>query len=94
MEELSSESEKRGEPFSKDEVKQKASSMPSGSLRTVLKYSDWKDVLLMALGSIGSVADGSAMSLIMIILSYLMNSYGGSSVTIEDINKVGSQTHY
>jgi ATP-binding cassette subfamily B (MDR/TAP) protein 1 len=60
----------------------------------VLKYSDWKDVLLMALGSIGSVADGSAMSLIMIILSDLMNSYGGSSVTIEDINKVGSQTHY
>ncbi|KAH8481522.1 hypothetical protein H0E87_029116 [Populus deltoides] len=94
MEELSSELEKRGEPFSKDEVKQKASSMPSGSLRTVLKHSDWKDVLLMALGSIGSVADGSSMSLIMIILSDLMNSYGGSSVTIEDINKFALSLTY
>ncbi|KAJ0090713.1 hypothetical protein Patl1_14137 [Pistacia atlantica] len=43
-----------------------------GSLRMVLKDSDWKDMFLMVLGSIGSVADGSAMALIMLITEIVL----------------------
>ncbi|CAK7345688.1 unnamed protein product [Dovyalis caffra] len=63
------------------------SDVPSGSLLTVLKQSDWMDMLLMAFGSMGSVADGSSVAIIMIILSDLMNRYSGTSVTSKDINK-------
>ena len=75
---------------SRDEAKKKTSDASSGSLVTVLKQSDWMDMLLMAFGSMGSAADGSSMAIIMIILSDLMNKYSGTSVTIEDINKVCS----
>ncbi|CAK7345682.1 unnamed protein product [Dovyalis caffra] len=94
MAELSSESKKDGQILSKCEVNQKSSRTRSGSLLTVLKQSDWKDVLLMALGSMGSVADGSTMALIMIILSDLMNSYGSGSVSIEDVNKYALSLTY
>eukprot|EP00258_Populus_trichocarpa_P042678 XP_024458697.1 ABC transporter B family member 15 [Populus trichocarpa] len=73
--------------LSRDEAKRKTSDASSGSLQTVLKQSDWMDMLLMALGSMGSVADGSSMAIIMIILCDLMNKYSGTSVTIEEINK-------
>ncbi|KAJ6742037.1 ATP-BINDING CASSETTE SUB-FAMILY B [Salix viminalis] len=73
--------------LSRDEAKKKTSEASSGSLWTVLKQSDWMDMLLMAFGSMGSAADGSSMAIIMIILSDLMNKYSGTSVTIEDINK-------
>lgn len=46
-------------------------------------------MLLMILGSIGSLADGSAMALMMLIASSLMNSYGDASFTLKDVNKVG-----
>lgn len=47
-----------------DDGKNKSREHNSGSLRTVLQHSDWKDAVLMAIGSIGSVADGSAMAFI------------------------------
>jgi ATP-binding cassette subfamily B (MDR/TAP) protein 1 len=59
----------------------------------VLNQSDWKDMLLMILGSIGSLADGSAMALMMLIVSSLMNSYGDASFTLQDVNKVGLKLH-
>lgn len=76
--------------LSRDEAKRRTSDASSGSLQTVLKQSDWMDMLLMALGSMGSVADGSSMAIIMLILCDVMNKYSGSSVTIEEINKVCS----
>ncbi|KAK3221254.1 hypothetical protein Dsin_008279 [Dipteronia sinensis] len=65
-----------------------------GSLRLVLKDSDWKDVLLMVMGSIGSVADGSAMALIMLCLGSLMNGYASSALTPHDINKYAMSLLY
>ncbi|KAG6769390.1 hypothetical protein POTOM_025021 [Populus tomentosa] len=67
--------------------KSSSSAAPSGSLKTVLNQSDWKDMLLMILESIGSLADGSAMALMMLIASSLMNSYGDASFTLKDVNK-------
>lgn len=87
---MSPETEKKDEEqSSKLEGKEKSTAPSSGSLQTVLRQSDWKHMLLIGLGSMGSVADGSAMALIMIILSSLMNGYAGASLTLEDINKVG-----
>jgi len=81
----------RNKPDGKE--KSSISAAPSGSLKTVLNQSDWKDMLLMILGSIGSLADGSAMALIMLIVSSLMNSYGDASFTLQDVNKVGLKLH-
>ncbi|GMP33970.1 hypothetical protein CsSME_00007054 [Camellia sinensis var. sinensis] len=58
-----------------------------GSLRTVLKHSDGLDMLLMALGTIGCVADGACMSAIMLVLANLMNGYAAAtSLTPKVIN--------
>ncbi|KAG6740062.1 hypothetical protein POTOM_057696 [Populus tomentosa] len=84
---LKVESKKREELSSRDEAKKKTCDSPSGPLQTVLKQSDWMDMLLMALGIMGSVVDGSSIAIIMIILSDLMNRYGVSSVAIEAINE-------
>ncbi|KAF9662955.1 hypothetical protein SADUNF_Sadunf18G0108000 [Salix dunnii] len=84
---LKVESKKKQELSSRDASKKKTSDSPSGSLQTVLKQSDWMDMLLMALGIVGSVVDGSSIAIIMIILSDLMNRYSVTSVTIEAINK-------
>ena len=65
------------------------SATPSGSLRTILKYSDWKDMVLMTLGTFGCVADGLCMSAIMLVLSKLMNDYALTSLSLADIDKVG-----
>ncbi|KAJ6913020.1 ABC transporter B family member 15 [Populus alba x Populus x berolinensis] len=75
----------RNKPDGKE--KSSSSAAPLGSLKTVLNQSDWKDMLLMILGSIGSLADGSAMALTMLIVSSLMNCYGDASFTLKDVNK-------
>lgn len=60
-----------------------------GSLRMVLKHSDRIDMFLMALGTIGCVADGLTMTAIMLVLSRLMNGYAAAaSLTLVDVNKV------
>ncbi|KAF5957361.1 hypothetical protein HYC85_004586 [Camellia sinensis] len=55
--------------------------------RGVLKHSDGLDMLLMALGTIGCVADGACMSAIMLVLANLMNGYAAAtSLTPKVIN--------
>ncbi|PIA30333.1 hypothetical protein AQUCO_05600042v1, partial [Aquilegia coerulea] len=52
-------------------------------------YSDIKDTCLMALGTIGCIADGSSYPLVSLVLSNIMNTFGASStLTLSDINKV------
>lgn len=65
-------------------------SPPQGSLWLIMKQADALDILLMALGLLGCVADGMAWSANLLILRNIMNSYGGSTLefTREDINKV------
>ncbi|KAL3537332.1 hypothetical protein ACH5RR_000698 [Cinchona calisaya] len=65
-----------------------------GSLRLVLKHADLLDILLMALGTIGCVADGSSVSANMLVLSSLMNSYSRSAITPHDINKYALDLFY
>ena len=62
---------------------------PSGSLRSILRYSDWKDMVLMTLGTFGCVADGLTMSAMMLVISKLMNAYAVTSLSLADIDKVG-----
>lgn len=78
------------EDVSKKHEKEKQEKIgPTGSLKTVFKDADGTDMLLMVMGTIGSIGDGSALALIMLCLSRLMNGYGSSALTIHDINKVG-----
>ncbi|RVW27851.1 putative multidrug resistance protein [Vitis vinifera] len=60
---------------------------PSGSLRSILRYSDWKDMVLMTLGTFGCVADGLTMSAMMLVISKLMNAYAITSLSLADIDK-------
>ncbi|CBI14902.3 unnamed protein product, partial [Vitis vinifera] len=60
---------------------------PSGSLRSILRYSDWKDMVLMTLGTFGCVADGLTMSAMMLVISKLMNAYAVTSLSLADIDK-------
>ena len=73
---LSSSARKKNAELSRNKPdgkgKSSSSAAPSGSLKTVLNQPDWKDMLLMILGSIGSLADGSALALMMLIVSGLM----------------------
>ncbi|KAL7191798.1 hypothetical protein ACSBR2_023801 [Camellia fascicularis] len=72
----------------KSKCKGSVQTIPPGSLRTVLKHSDGLDMLLMALGTIGCVADGACMSAIMLVLASLMNGYAAAtSLTPKVINK-------
>ncbi|KAI8020547.1 ABC transporter B family member 17 [Camellia lanceoleosa] len=72
----------------KSKRKGSVQTIPPSSLRTVLKHSDGLDMLLMALGTIGCVADGACMSAIMLVLANLMNGYAAAtSLTPKVINK-------
>ncbi|KAK4850840.1 hypothetical protein QYF36_010230 [Acer negundo] len=94
MGESSSENKDDGSLGKHEEENEEMIRTKPGSLRMVLKDSDWKDVLLMVMGSIGSVADGSAMALIMLCLGSLMNGYGSSALTLHDINKYAMSLLY
>ncbi|PIA30334.1 hypothetical protein AQUCO_05600043v1 [Aquilegia coerulea] len=60
-----------------------------GMLTLLFRYSDMKDILLMGLGMVGCMADGSSTPLIMLVLSKTMNNYSAkSSVTITYIIEV------
>lgn len=60
-----------------------------GLFQTIFRYSDAKDMLFMALGTFGCLADGSSTPLIMLVLSKIMNKYAISkSFTLHDINQV------
>ena len=61
----------------------------TGLLQTIYRYADFKDIMLMALGSLGCFADGSSTPLIMLVLSVIMNKYAvHASFTLHDISKV------
>ncbi|KAF9605580.1 hypothetical protein IFM89_017923, partial [Coptis chinensis] len=61
-----------------------------GLLSLLFRYSDTKDALLMTLGTIGCVADGSSTPLIMLVLSRIMNKYSAhSDLTLHNVNEVG-----
>ncbi|KAM7480105.1 hypothetical protein LguiA_028318 [Lonicera macranthoides] len=87
MEEIDQEIERNNGSPGKPEGNENQETCPRGSLRTVLKQSDGTDMLLMVLGTIGCVADGSSLATIMLVLSNLMNGYASSSLTSADINK-------
>ncbi|KAM7487233.1 hypothetical protein LguiB_024717 [Lonicera macranthoides] len=60
----------------------------TGLLQTIFRYADFKDMMLMALGSLGCFADGSSTPLIMLVLSVIMNKYAvHASFTLHDISK-------
>ncbi|KAK2646219.1 hypothetical protein Ddye_021414 [Dipteronia dyeriana] len=94
MGESSSENKDDGSSSKHEEENEEMIRTEPGSLGMVLKDSDWKDVLLMVMGSIGSVADGSAMALIMLCLGSLMNGYASSALTPHDINKYAMSLLY
>lgn len=91
MEEIDQEIERNSGSAGKPEGNENQETRPRGSLRTILKQSDGTDMLLMVLGTIGCVADGASMAIIMLVLSNLMNGYAASSLTSEDINKVSKR---
>ncbi|XP_030544980.1 putative multidrug resistance protein [Rhodamnia argentea] len=84
---------KEDEGSKKAELPGKTGTTP-GSLRVVLKNSDRKDMLLMALGTVGCVADGLTLSLMMIVLSNLMNGYASASLGPGDVNKYALDLFY
>ncbi|KAK2974677.1 hypothetical protein RJ640_030285 [Escallonia rubra] len=59
----------------------------AGTLRRIMKHSDWTDVGFMAMGTMGCVADGSSLALTMLVVSNLMNTYSAASLNQQDINK-------
>ena len=65
---------------------------PPWSLRMVLKHSDGLDIMLMTLGTIGCVADGSVHVFNHASSNNLMNGYASTYLTLQDINKVNFRT--
>lgn len=60
-------------------------------LRKILKDTEVADVGLMVLGTVGSVADGATIAVIMLLISTMMNTYAfNSKFTLHDIDKVRS----
>ncbi|XXG62474.1 hypothetical protein AAC387_Pa05g0824 [Persea americana] len=77
----------QGEPVTEVEGREKVKKTQV-SFRKIFRDSDIKDTGLMALGTMGCVADGSSTPLIMLVLSKIMNTYAvDSSFTLKDINK-------
>ncbi|XP_024969810.1 putative multidrug resistance protein [Cynara cardunculus var. scolymus] len=62
--------------------------MPPGLLGTIAEHADWVDIVLMTLGTAGCIANGLSMSLIMLVLSRMTNSYASmASINPADINQ-------
>ncbi|KAJ9559878.1 hypothetical protein OSB04_005038 [Centaurea solstitialis] len=62
---------------------------PRGLLRMLFQHADWKDVVLMGLGTCGCFIDGLSVSAMMLVLSRLMNGYASvSSLTPADVNQI------
>lgn len=67
-----------------------ASSPSSSSLLGLFRFADWKDKLLVILGTIGSIVDGLMQPLTMLVLARTINEYGadGTSLSIGSPDKV------
>lgn len=62
---------------------------PPGLLQMITEHADWVDIVLMALGTAGCIANGLSMSLIVLVLSRMYNDYASlSSMSSADINQV------
>lgn len=91
MEKLDHETIKTTESLSKPEVDEKEKGKP-GLIWMLFQHADWKDIVLMALGTTGCFVDGLSVSVMMLVLSHLMNSYASlSSLTLADVNQVSCQ---
>ena len=56
---------------------------------SIFRYADGLDMLLMLLGTLGSIGDGLQTPLTMFILSDVINDYGGgSNLTNNVVDKV------
>ncbi|KAF6157538.1 hypothetical protein GIB67_004476 [Kingdonia uniflora] len=74
--------------FEEDDEKYDKSTKPAGSFLMIFRYWDTKDKLLMILGTIGCIADGSSTPLIMLVLSKMMNKFAQeSSFSLTEIDR-------
>ncbi|ONK77679.1 uncharacterized protein A4U43_C02F9360 [Asparagus officinalis] len=73
-----------------------ASSPSSSSLLGLFRFADWKDKLLVILGTIGSIVDGLMQPLTMLVLARTINEYGadGTSLSIGSPDKFAVQLLY
>lgn len=76
--------------ISTDSGGERRSTATRGCACGVFRFADRLDVLLMALGTLGAVADGCANNLLLVFLSDVVNSLGGaaSSAPLHDVEKV------
>lgn len=89
MEKLDQEMKEMNEPWCKPESGEREKVPPPGLIWMLFQHADWKDVVLMALGTGGCFVDGLSVSVMMLVLSHLMNGYASvSSLTSEDVNQV------
>lgn len=68
-----------------------SSSSSSSSLLQLFRYADWKDKVLVLLGTMGSIGEGMMEPLTMLVLGSTINSYGaaGTSLPNTSPDKVG-----
>lgn len=59
----------------KKEMKKKKK-QNSSSIAIIFRYADWVDILLMLMGTIGSIGDGMSTNCLLVFASRLMNSLG------------------
>ncbi|KAL8226015.1 hypothetical protein R6Q57_018572 [Mikania cordata] len=71
--------------FEKEKEKEKVA---HGLIWMVFQHADWNDIVLMGLGTCGCFVDGLSVSVMMLVMSHLMNGYASvSSLTLQDVNK-------
>lgn len=54
----------------------------------IFRYADGVDKLLLVLGNMGSIGDGLMTPLMMLVLSRVINEYGGGTFSNDILNKV------
>lgn len=66
-----------------------------GSFRSIFMHADGYDMLLMGLGFLGALGDGLSTPAIMLVMSKLINSIGGSSLfTIDNLSQIVNKVLY
>lgn len=66
-----------------------------GSFRSIFMHADGYDMLLMGLGFLGALGDGLTTPAIMLVMSKLINSIGGSSLsTLDNLSQIVDKVLY
>ncbi|KAM1343259.1 hypothetical protein ACFX15_007170 [Malus domestica] len=65
-----------------------------GLKKSMFRYADGTNKLLMFFGTLGSIGDGLLNPLMMYVLSEVINSYGKSQVTNADVDKFALRLFY